>query len=754
MFFKSYNKFLGYVQFAFMQSISKETQDPIDVQAYWSIIKRNWLPFVTVASLVFGFSVLATFLQKPVYEAEGKLLLSKKDRVSSLTDLTNEAKEISGLTQTTKPVDTETEIIQSVPLVEKTIASLNLKNGKGQPMDVEKFLTQLKVKGIRETDVILLSYRGTNPQQAAAVVNSLMRFYLENNIRANRAEMIAAREFITSQLPMVEARVTAADVALRQFKESNRVVALDEEAKVTVKKLSDLSEQLTDAKVKLAEVTGQTQAIQRRIGLDPQQAITLTTINQSVAVQKVLAEYRQVQDQLVILRTRYQPGHPELASLARKEAALRSQLQSRIAQALGTNQPFLERDLQLSQFKQSLAQDLVKAEAERLGLANRVSALSAAIAYQQNRVSAMPQLEQKQRELERRLQAAQSTYEQLLKRLQAVQVTENQNVGNAHIVSEALVPQKAVSPRIFLNLSLGAVMGIAIGALTAIALDSIDQSVKTVEEAQNLAGYPLLGIVPMASVNSNGRVQHPIFSLPMRGKPCSAVGTSFEMLQAALVFTFLDQPLKVILVTSAVSGEGKSFIAANLAVATAQTGRRVLLVDADMRQPSQHTIWQQMNLKGLSDILVGQATFPETVKVSHAKLDVLTSGTTPLNPIALLDSQKLASLIQSATQKYDFIILDAPALTLAPDSLILGKLVDGVLFVVSPSVADSAAVKQATTLLSQAGHRVLGMVVNGSLSKQKKHQPLLRKLRLYLTSYKVNKPSKEPRRSQRFDKSS
>lgn len=701
-----------------MQSISNETQDPIDLQAYWSILKRRWLPFVTVASLVFGLSVLATFVQKPVYEAEGKLLLSKKDRVSSLTDLTNETKEISGLTQTTKPVDTETEIIQSVPLVEKTIASLNLKDGKGQPMDVDKFLTQLKVKGIRETDVILLSYRGTNPQQVAAVVNSLMRFYLESNIRVNRAETIAAREFITAQLPELEVRVTAADAALRQFKESNRVVALDEEAKVAVKKLSDLSDQLTNAKVKLAEVTGQTQAIQRRIGLNPQQAIALTTLNQSVAVQQVLAEYRQVQNQLVILRTRYQPGHPELASLERKQVALRNQLQSRIAQALGTNQPILDRDLQLSQIKQSLTEDLVKAEAERLGLANRVSALSAAIAYYQNRVSVIPHLEQKQRELERRLQAAQSTYEQLLKRLQEVQVAENQNVGNARVVSEALVPKKAVSPRVPLNLSLGAVMGIAIGALTAIVLDAVDKSVKTVEEAQKLAGYPLLGIVPTVGVKSNGRVRNPISPLPMRDNPCSSIGTNFEMLQAALEFTLLDQPLKVILVTSALSGEGKSFIAANLALATAQMGRRVLLVDADMRQPCQHNIWQQINLKGLSDILVEQATFPETVIATHANLDVLTSGTTPPNPVALLDSQKLAALIKSTSQKYEFIILDTPALTLAPDSLTLGKLVDGVLFVVRPGVADSAAVKQAKTLLSQTGQRVLGMVVNGSLSKQ------------------------------------
>ncbi|MCY7392760.1 MAG: polysaccharide biosynthesis tyrosine autokinase, partial [Leptolyngbyaceae cyanobacterium CAN_BIN12] len=424
-----------------------------------------------------------------------------------------------------------------------------------------------------------------------------------------------------------------------------------------------------------------------------------------------LVEYQQVQDQLAVQRTRYRPEHPEIIVLLRKEAALKQQLEARIAQVLQGSGTVTNQDLQITSLKQAITQDLVKAEAERSGLASRAAVLNQAMTNYRSRTSVLPQLEQQQRELERRLQIARSTYEQLLKRLQEVELAENQNIGNVRIVSSGRVPQKAVASSKHLSLALGGVMGILAGALTALMLDAIDKSVKTADEAQKLAGYPLLGIIPIMSGKNGNRDER--MTLPARDNPCSFIGNSFEMLQTSLGFTVSDQPLQVILVASAVSGEGKSFIAANLAIATAQMGRRVLLIDADMRQPSQHRIWQQMNLKGLSDILVDQANFPEIISSPYANLDILTSGTTPPNPIALIDSKRLASLIKSVTEAYDFIIFDTPGLTLAPDALTLGKLVDGILFVVRPGVADSASVKQAKTLLAQSGQRVLGMVVNG-----------------------------------------
>ncbi|MGJ5675744.1 MAG: tyrosine-protein kinase family protein [Nostochopsis sp.] len=144
-----------------------------------------------------------------------------------------------------------------------------------------------------------------------------------------------------------------------------------------------------------------------------------------------------------------------------------------------------------------------------------------------------------------------------------------------------------------------------------------------------------------------------------------------------------------------------------------QIGKRVLLVDADMRRPRQHSIWKISNFVGLSNILVNQAQLPNTAQEALVTLDVLPAGTTPPNPIALLDSQRMASLIREATNNYDFVIIDAPPLTAVADALVVGKLVDGILIMVRPGKVESGAVNTAKSLLEQAKVPVLGMVVNG-----------------------------------------
>jgi polysaccharide biosynthesis transport protein len=707
------------MQFLPMSSPAHETSENVVFHDYGLILKRRWFPFAAVAVSIFGASSVLTMLQQPIYQAEGKILLSKTDRVSSLTDITAQTQEITGLTQTSSPLDTEAEIVQSGPLLEKTIASLKLTDATGQPLELELFQKPLKVKGLRGTDILTISYQGHRPQDIAAIVNALMRHYIENNIRENRAEAVAAREFIRKQLPDVEARVRKAEMALRQFKSANQVVDLDTEAKVSVQGLHDLTDKIAQVQAKLADATSRTTALQAQIGLDSAQAISLTSLNQSAAVQQVLADYRKVQDEIAVQTTRWQPEHPGMKQLMEKEAALQKQLEVRIAQALPTGDLVSDQDLQMSVLKQTITQDLAKTEAERLGLASQVQVLSTLMTAYTDRASALPQLEQNQRELERRLQVARSTYEQLLKRLQEVELAENQNVGNARIVSAARVPKQAIAPKKMLNFALGGLFGMVTGVLAALVLEAKDKSVKTVAEAQHLAGFPLLGVIPLAMGKAIGWMRDEPVLLPVRDRPSTLIGSRFELLQTTLGFTVSDHPLRTLVVTSAVDEEGKSFIAANLAIAMAQAGRRVLLIDADLRQPSQHTIWQPNgnepsgSPKGLSDILVGQAHCAEVVSSPYANVDVLMAGTTPPNPMALIDSNRLVSLIATMLPIYDLIILDAPALTVSPDALALGKLVDGHLFTVRPGVADSAAVTQAKTLLEQSGQRILGMVVNG-----------------------------------------
>ncbi|MUG98982.1 polysaccharide biosynthesis tyrosine autokinase [Scytonema sp. UIC 10036] len=688
----------------------QEDQNSLDLQQYSLIFKRRWLVIAVVSCSVFGLSALNAFRQKPIYEAEGKLLFNKTDRVSSLTSPSASVGELSGVTQLSSPLDTEAEVIRSNPLVEKTITNLKLADKKGRPLEIDEFLKKLKVKSIKGTDILAIYYKSSDPKEAAAVVNSLMKYYLENNISVNQAQATAAKRFLSKQLPEVEGRVIRAEAGLRRFKEENKVVALDREATTGVERLTALSDQITQAQSNLVDAETRSQLLQRQLKLNSQQAVDIGDLSQAKGVQEVLTEYQQVENELAVAQTRYTNEHPQVANLMAKAAALRKQLEVRIGENVG-KQSVSQQNLQMGELKQNLAAELVQSEVERSALANRVKVLKNAYTLSQKRLSVLPLLQQRQQQLERQLQVARATYEELLKRSQEVEVVVNQNVGNARVVSAALVPQKAKSKLIF-NLALGGFLGILLGVGTALILEAMDQSLKTLEQAQELFGYPLLGTIP--HFGSKVKVsKESLVELPVRDNPHSLASLAFEMLQTNLDFTVFDKPLKIIAVVSSTPGEGRSFVAANLAVAKAHMGRRVLLVDADMRHPCQEEIWKLSNPIGLSNVLVSQAEFTCTTQEALVNLDVLTVGTIPPNPAALLGSQRMASLLQEAAKDYDCVIIDTPALNLFGDALMLSKVADGILLVVRPGALDLAVAKTAKTMLEQSRSRVVGMVING-----------------------------------------
>ncbi|MBD2343485.1 GumC family protein [Anabaena subtropica] len=691
---------------------NQDDQDLINFQQYWLTVKRRWFLIATIMGSVFGVTGLVTFSQKPIYEAEGKLLFNKQSGVSSLTGVSEQLGQLSGVTNSSNPLETEAEIIRSHPITQKTIADLQLQDKHGQPLEIDDFLRNLKIKSVRGTDILQLSYRSVDPEQATAIVNRLMSAYLESNVRVNRSEATAAREFLNKQLPLVEEKVTEAEAALRRFKEKYEVVSLEEEAIQGVKRLNELSGQMTQLRAQLVDARTRSGALQNQLALNTKQAMALSTLSQSRAVQQVLSEYQKVQDQLAVERSRFTDEHPVIASLLSKEEALKAQLEGRVSKTLGSLQPVPEQDLQIGELKQTLTANLVQVEIERLGLENQVGVLMKAFALYQARLRTIPKLEQQQLQLKRQLQIAQTTYEQMLKRLQDVEVVENQNVGNARIISEALLPKSPVSPRILLNLALGGFLGFFLAIGAALLLEAGDKSVKTLEEAQQLLDYPLLGTIPVFDQKARLAGGESITELPVLNNPYSSVNAAFEMLQINLGFTFSDKELKVIVVSSSVMNEGKSFIAANLAVATAQMGKRVLLIDADMRRPRQHEMWKQPNMMGLSNVLVGQATLADVAKEVVVNLELLTAGTIPPNPAALLDSQRMNGLLKQAAEEYDCIIIDTPPLSVLADASIVGKMADGMLLVVRPGVVNSAAAKTTKTLLEHSRVPVLGMVVN------------------------------------------
>jgi len=699
-------------------SYTETTESSIGFQRYWLILKRHWLPAAAVFGSVFALTVISLLFQKSVYEAQGKLLFKKTSPTPSLTGVGKEIAELSTLQDQNNPVDTEAEIIRSGPIIQKAINRLELKDKTGKPLKTEQFLKKLEVKDIKKTDVLEVSYQDTDPEKAAAAVNTVMATYLENNLLSNRTEAVAAREFVQKQLPQAEASLRQAELALRQFKENNKVVALDEEAKSAVGTLSDLQKQLTATETGLADAKAQSELLKKQLGRNLPSARAVTSVSQFPAVQDVVKEIQQIDSQLAVERSRFREYFPTVVGLKRKKASLEQLLQQRLKQILGNQKQIAPANLQNSGFDQKLTEDFVRAEARRLGLSSQRAALSEVQTAYKQRLNTLPKLEQKQRQLERQLQASQSTYLLLQQKLQEIRIAENQNVGNARVIAAAIVPDEPVAPRKALYLVTGVLLGGILAAATALVLETTDKSIKTVDDARKVFGFTLLGAIPALKKSDKvslrrGDLERATPEVIVRDSPRSPFSQAYRMLQANLKFLNSDLEIKKIVVTSSVPKEGKSTVSANLAVAMAQMGRKVLLVDADMHRPLQQEIWELPNHLGLSNILVGQTEPRTAIKKITANLHVLTSGVIPPNPMALLDSQRMASLVEVFSANYDYVIIDAPAVNVAADAAILGKMTDGILLVVRPSVVDTASATRAKEFLEQSGQHILGQVING-----------------------------------------
>ena len=679
-----------------------------DLQQYWLVLKRRWLPISIVFGAAVVFSAISTAQQKLVYEARGQLLF-KKNTTSALTGV---GRQLGQLEATIKgnPLQNEAAIIESIPVAQRTIQELDLN------INPNTFLQKLSVENIQGTDLLELSYTTANQEKAAAVVNTIMDTYIEADIEANRAETRAARQFIEQQLPIAEQELQQAENAIRQLKEQNRVVDLDTEANSTTNILQDLDQQIASARSTTATETARVNSIREIFQRDPVETTVAGFVGESPTTIQVLGQLQDLQKEIETERLRFSESHPTIVNLRQEEQILRAELAQRVEQSFlgeagrlvnirNPNEIVQLRNLGL---QQNLIARYARAEAERASSERRISALSEVAETYRRRATLLPRLQQRTQQLERQRDAARSTYNNLLNRLQEIRIAENQQLGNARIAAPALVPEQPLIRRQYTNLARGVILGIVLAAVTAWLLETLDKTVKSPQTARQLFDYPLLGTIP------NFQGSH----LIVRDNSNAFVSEAFRMLQTNLRFLNVDRQCKVIVISSSVGKEGKSVVASNLAIAVAQLGRQVLLIDGDLRQPTQHLIWELPNNRGLSSVLTGQVEFNEAVTEVLPNLQLLASGETSNTPIALIDSSQMAVLIANSAQNYDFVIVDSPPLTASADAMLLGKMTDGIMLVVRPEVADFNSINTSKDLLEQSHQTVLGIVINGIRTKK------------------------------------
>jgi polysaccharide biosynthesis transport protein len=677
----------------------------INIGNYFLKLKRRWLPALAVFILTVGTTAfLSSFLEK-TYKSEGKILF-KKNSVDSFLDLKSNPKQLDSILPDQTPLSTEELRMTSEPVLQETIDQLKLEDAEGTPLKTKDFKKRLSIEIVGGTDVIKISYKDPDPVTASKVINTLMDIYIKEQVNSNKKATASADSFVTSTIPKLEEKLETLESRLQNFYEKNQVVDLKEEKTILVGEVGNLNRQIADVGAELEGKKAQTTSLQNQLGLDLKQAIAANQLGSTPQVQSILEQMGATETELAQERQRFKDNHPTIVSLNEKKQALNSQLQQLISQYVGTQ--VSEGLLQGENLKENQLERFITMKIEELSLQTELSSL---YKYQQvylNRAKEVPRLEKEEQALLREVESTRSTYNTLLDNKQEIDILVNQQTGNAEVIELGKVPEEGSTGRIAL-MALGILMGLLLSNLTVILLEMQDRTLKSIPEVKQKFAYQVLGIVPFDSLQDGEQ------GIVVQREPDSFASEIYRMIQTNLKFLAVKRQPKVILITSSVPGEGKSTVAANLAAAMAQLGRKVLLIDGDLRKASQHDLWQVSNKVGVKDLVTHKTPLTQLVSQPMKQLDLLTSGTIAPNPLALLDSVEMSQLVATSRKEYELILIDAPPLAVTADVLTLTKLADGIVFVSRPGIVEheSAELAQETIANANLSQKVLGMVING-----------------------------------------
>jgi capsular exopolysaccharide synthesis family protein len=696
-------------------------EEYIDFNKYWQVLKRRWIPATITFAGILTLSLVAALASEDVYQAEARLLI-KPDQTSKLIGIDSGSGEIKGLTQEKDPIETEAQILQSRPIVERLIKDLELKNDDGEPLTYKNVATHLVVEPIIGTDLLKVTFTDSDPDVAVAFVNRAIQLYSDDYASYNRNETVEAKDFIVKQLPKAEASVRKAEENLRQFKNRNRTANLEEETITTIGSISTVENQIDEVEAQLGDVNARYNRLQSQLGMTWQEASAVSSLSQSVGVQRILSQLQEVKVALAQKQNLLSNNAPQMISLKQEQADLTALLEQEIASTLESEQQGVVSSinvLSLGELKQAQLAEFAELGLQKEGLDQRLAALKNNYAAYQARSNNLPQLQEQQRELQRQVDAAQSTYETLLSKLQQAEIIEQRNVGQVRVTAPAAVLEDPVNPGGKIIVAAGAMMGALFGIALAFLLDLKDNTIKNTQEVENMFAYPLHGVVPNLNLTGDSKqLQLPgngTANLPEQVTTDASMiplKEAYQNIQINLKLLDASGKLKAIAVTSSVPQEGKSSVSANLAVARAQCGQKILLVDADMRRPTQHNIWEIANQVGLSNVLKHEIKWEDAVQNVMPNLDILTSGSLPEHPVSLLDSPFMEAFINNVSQHYDQIVFDTPPIIGIADTKVIGNLVDGFLFVVRPGVVDYSSAAAARKTLETTGQKVLGVIVN------------------------------------------
>jgi polysaccharide biosynthesis transport protein len=659
--------------------------DDIRIQEVLRVFyRRRWVMAVVVCGAL-GIAAAYNHFATRIYEAQARVLIEPTS--DEVVPFRSSAEDVGRWDYFL----TQLDVLRSQALARRALqhAGLLSSDATQQAGQVGGFLGGLSVfiskSDAGESRVVNVAYRSRDPKYAAQMANALAQAYLDQNLELRRQGSLAAAKWLNQRLDELRREVSSTEGALQQYREQKDAVALDNGQNIVVQKFEQLNTALTSARTdRVQKQTLHQQLVAIQASGAPLD--TFPPILSNTFIQGLKAELAGLQREKLQLAERLGDLHPDMIKVNTAIENAQSRLNAEIAKVV-----------------QGIKNDYSNAVANEQGLAS-------ALDSQKREVLNLNQKSIGYNELQRNATSTQQTFTTVLQRAKETELAAELQSNNVKILDVAEVPGGPVLPRTQMNLAIALFGGCFFAVVLVFGMDVVNPRIVEPSDVTSRLGVPLLGVAPrIAAVDRKGALL-PTLPFPFQEAIRNVRTQLFLSPHAAGV-------ARSFAVTSANPSEGKTIVASNLAVSMALSGRRVLLVDADLRRPRLHDVFNISRTPGLADVITGECRPSEGLSETTIKgLFVLPAGAGVATPADLLDSERLDQLFQSFKQIFDVVILDCPPVMAVSDASIVANAAAAVVVVVAAGSTSTEVAQAALERLTSVKARIVGVVLNKAKS--------------------------------------
>lgn len=683
-------------------------------------LRKHWITALATAVVVITVAVFFTLGQKRIYEARTTVMLDPSPprplgrNVETVTDMGAD-----NFWSNQEYYETQFHIITSRRIALAVVNDLGLQNDTAflknlpdgetaegaEPVEAEAaaeiLRSRVEVEPIKDSRLTSVKYRDASPARSQRILAAVVDTYMQQNLDNAIASTASATDWLYSQLDTLKEDLESSELDLQRYKKDNNIlsVAFDDKSNMLRTEMSEISTELTRVRAALVEAQARSSVLSTVSADDPSN-IASSELLRSQVLSSLRTEYESAKsERAAILGSGKGENHPQVAAATQRVEAAKTAVLSEIRN-----------------IKRAVARDVAV-------LQRQAGGLSGMFDKAKEQAHDLNLLEIEYNRLRRSKENTERLYSLLLERTKEADLSRMLRVNNISIVDRPLVPTAPVSPNVPLNLALGVFLGIALGIGTAFLRGLMDRTLKSPEDVKQELGVTFLGLLPQFGKSSEApyggkkrhrgrRVQEGPTELIVHNAPTSGVAEAARAIRTNLMFMDPDDPARTLLVTSAGPAEGKTTVATCIAVAMAQAGQRVLLIDCDLRRPRVRSIFGIPAGPGVTSVLL-DTDFVEAVGETEVPgLHVMTSGPVPPNPAELFHTERFKKLLEEAATRFDRVIVDSPPVAAVTDATILSILVDRTVLVVRAGKTRKDVGRHALRSILGVGGNLAGVVLN------------------------------------------